>query len=200
MNIQTALVMSILERSESFDWTVQGFGMLRTKIKDAGRIHVWDSRLRNALVSDVHAHPWPLTSTIISGELINVRYREVDTNSPQDVALALRHKAMWFRRSLIKTGEGGGLTGESTRVLLRPEPPEIYTAGETYAQQPEEVHRTIPRDGTVTLMERPMGEPLQETVVYWPDGAEWVTAEPCPAMDRQRKMALGLALMLWAPA
>ena len=68
MNIQSALVRSILERWRAYEWTVQGFGFARTKIADVGRIHVWDSRLAVDLVSTMHTHPWPLRSTIISGE------------------------------------------------------------------------------------------------------------------------------------
>lgn len=200
MNIQAGLVSMILERAHSFEWTVQGFGMMRVKIKDVGRIHIWDSRLRVPNVSDVHAHPWPLTSTIISGELVNVRYKDIEANTQQEMDLARRHKAMWFNRSIIKTGEGGGLKGEPLPILLRPEPPEIYTAGETYAQRPEEIHRSMPRDGTVTLLERPMGEPLQETTVYWPSGTNWVSAEPRPATRDEREMVVGLARCLWAPA
>src|SRR5690348_1365077 len=73
-SIQAALVRSILERWNAYEWTVQGFGMVRTKIANVGRIHVWDSRVRVALVSDIHAHPWELRSTVISGELINQRF------------------------------------------------------------------------------------------------------------------------------
>src|ERR1700691_1916546 len=45
IDIQAALVRAILEQWKSYQWTVQGFGFIRTKIADIGRIHVWDSRL-----------------------------------------------------------------------------------------------------------------------------------------------------------
>lgn len=201
MNIQSALVLTILERAHVFDWTVQGFGMLRTKIKDVGRIHIWDSRLRTPLVSDVHAHPWPLKSTIISGELINVRYKEIewDGEAAQIDAVMGHSSAMRFCRSAIKTGEGGGLTGPVETVFIRPEPPEVYLPGKVYEQRPDEVHRSMPIDGTITLLERPMGEPLQETTVYWPVGCDWISAEPRPATRDEIKAALRMALARWAP-
>lgn len=187
MNVVAALVRSVLERADAFEWTVQGFGMLRTKLADAGRIHVWDSRLRVPLVSDVHAHPWDLTSTIISGELINQRFK---------VFGELR--GMRYIMSKIATGEGGGLTGTPKHVGLESEPLEFYKAGDVYAQAAEEVHRSIPIDGCVTLLARLQGPPLQETTVYWPQGARWVSAEPRPATPFEIKDAVELALSRWS--
>lgn len=186
MNMQAALIKSILERWEAYQWTVQGFGMVRTKIYDIGRIHIWDVRLRDPLVSDVHAHPWPLRSTIISGELINQRFEVVDCGF------------LTYQRQKIATGEGGGLLGEPESVLLRALPPEVYGAGDMYEQRADELHRSIPQNGTVTLLERPMGEPLQETVVLWPAGTHWVSAEPRPAKEREVEMAISYALQRWS--
>lgn len=185
MGIQAALVRSILERYSSYTWTVQGFGMARTKIADVGRIHVWDSRLRTQLVSDVHAHPWHLKSTIISGELINQRFAEASSGLP-------------YMHSRIATGEGGGLVGEPEEVFLQADTPEFYPAGAVYQQTAQEIHRSIPMDGTVTLLERQMGEPLQETSVYWPRGGFWVSAEPCPAQDWQLSQVIKYALDRWS--
>jgi hypothetical protein len=186
MNMQAALIKRILEKWETFQWTVQGFGMVRTKIYDIGRIHIWDSRLRVPLVSDVHAHPWPLRSTIISGELINQRFEVID------------HGFLTYERQKIATGEGGGLLGEPESILLQPLPPEMYGAGDVYEQRPDELHRSIPQDGTVTLLERPMGAPLQETVVLWPTGTQWVSAEPRPAKNHEVDRAISYALQRWS--
>jgi hypothetical protein len=60
MNIQSALVLSVLQKWKAYEWTVQGFGFIRTKIQNVGRIHVWDSRLATPLVSTAHNHPWKL--------------------------------------------------------------------------------------------------------------------------------------------
>lgn len=181
------LVRSILERADTFIWTVQGFGMLRTKLADVGRIHVWDSRLRVPLVSDIHAHPWDLHSTIISGELINQRFHEETL-----------HGFLPYRRQGIATGEGGGLVGAPRDVTLRFDEPEFYRSGSTYRQSAKEIHRTIPMDGTVTLMERQMGPPLEETLVFWPRGTKWVSAEPRPVTDAERDMVIEYALRRWA--
>jgi hypothetical protein len=188
MSIQAALVRSILERHQHYEWTVQGFGFARTKIADVGRIHVWDPRLAVPLVSTMHAHPWPLRSTIISGELINQRWHRA----------GLQVRAPIYTHSRIKTGEGGGLTGETIDVRMIPlGDPEFYLSGDVYEQQPEEVHRTIAEPGTVTLLERPHGPPLQETDVYWPQGTEWVSAEPKPADAWLLASVIAYALKRW---
>jgi hypothetical protein len=135
-------------------------------------------------VSDVHAHPWPLCSTIISGELINQRFKVGGT--------------LPYLMQKIATGEGGGLLDKPQLVHLEPQLPETYGPGREYQQLPEELHRSIPQDGTVTLLERPMGDPLQETVVLWPRGTEWVSAEPRPAKEHEIQMAVSYALQRWS--
>jgi len=184
MIMTRALVRDVLEHWKAHSWTIQGFGFARVKLGSAGRVHVWDSRLVVPLVSTTHTHPWPLHSTIISGELVNLRFREAEGGSP-------------YLRSTIKTGEGGGLVGGAQSALLRPSTPEIYCVGESYEQKPEEIHRTIARDGTVTLLERPQGPPLEEALVYWPDGTAWVSAEPRVPEPYEIARVVGYALDCW---
>lgn len=199
MNIQSALVRAMLEKWQSYHWTQQGFGFLRTKLGEVGRIHIWDGRLRTPLVSDIHAHPWPLKSTIISGELINQRFRVANyKNYPvrgPDGELMLP-----YLEQDIQTGEGGGLKNESMEVCLRSEPPEFYVPGMTYTQDSSEVHRSIPRDGTVTLLERPLGPPDESTVVYWPHGTNWVSAEPKVPPAYLVEQVISYALAVWNAA
>jgi hypothetical protein len=189
MNIQSALVMSILEQWRSYTWTVQGFGFIRTKLANVGRIHVWDSSLTTHYVSTMHTHPWPLHSTIISGELINQRFErtELECGIP-------------YMHSRIATGEGGGLIGKPEAVRLVPKVPESYWSGEVYEQEPDEIHRSIPQDGCVTLIERPQGPPLEEASVYWPVGTNWVSAEPRPADAWDIERVITYALSRWNPA
>lgn len=187
MNIQAALVKSILEQWRSYTWTVQGFGFIRTKIADVGRIHIWDSSLAIARVSTAHTHPWPLHSTIISGELINQRFRIATSDK---VGLSYQHQR-------IQTGEGGGLTGEPEAVQIVPLPPESYWQGDSYKQKPDEIHRSVAQDGTVTLMTRPQGPPLEEASVYWPTGTNWVSAEPKPIEAWRIELVVNYALARW---
>jgi hypothetical protein len=183
--IVRALVRNALEHWDALEWTIQGFGFARTKLGSVGRIHVWDSRLAVPLVSTMHTHPWPFRSTVVSGELLNVRF-------------AVRDSGLPYLRSKIKTGEGGGLVGGASSVLLKPEPPEFYALGQSYSQDPGEIHRTFARDGTVTLLERPQGPPLEEADVFWPEGTRWVSAEPRPPkFDHEIEQVIDYALAAW---
>lgn len=182
--IQQALVRSVLEQWEAYEWTVQGFGFARTKLGGVGRIHIWDQRLAVPIVSTTHTHPWPLRSTIISGELVNVRFEVGGEGRP-------------YVRSSIATGEGGGLIGAAEAVFLRAVSTEFYGTGASYEQRPEEIHRTVARDGTVTLLERPQGPPLEKAVVFWPEGTSWVSAEPRAVKHHQLESVIKYALAAW---
>jgi len=195
LNVQAAMVRAILEKHHAYEWTVQGFGFIRTKLADVGRIHVWNSRLAVPKVSTMHTHPWPLKSTIISGELINQRFRiALHEEQRED------EPGMPYLHSRIKTGEGGGLIGDVTPVEIVSLCPEVYIAGQSYEQAPYEIHRSIPQDGTVTLLERPQGPPLEEASVFWPAGTEWVSAEPRVAYPADIRPVIEYALNRWAAA
>lgn len=185
--IRAVLVRSILEQWRSYEWTVQGFGFIRTKLANVGRIHVWDATLATLRVSTIHTHPWPLHSIIISGELVNCRFRVGGNGADQP-----------YMRSRIATGEGGGLVGDPEAVLLFADAPESYTAGDTYEQKPEEIHRTMTQDGTVTLLERPQGPPLEEAYTFWPQGTDWVSAEPRKLEPWQIESVVNYALARWS--
>lgn len=188
-NIQAALVRSILEQWKSYQWTTQGFGMARTKIANVGRIHVWDSKFVVPRVSTMHAHPWPLYSTIISGELINQRFKLTELDS-----------GLAYMQSRISFGMADGLVGDPKPVRLTPMAPETYWRGDVYRQEPEEIHRSIPQDGTVTLIERPQGPPQQETDVFWPVGTDWVSANRRKAEEWEIEPAIKYALARWEAA
>jgi hypothetical protein len=195
--IQSALVRAILENWQDYEWSIQGFGFARTKLGIEGRIHVWDQRLRVGLVSDVHEHPWPLRSTIISGMLVNHKfYVHKRTNDGNEEA---HDSCLPYVRHALLTGEGGGLCADAKPELvwLEPGAPQYHLHGHSYAQVPEEVHRTLAEDGTVTLMERPLGPPLQRTNVYWPRGTHWVSAEPRLPEDGELDSIMETALARW---
>ncbi len=195
MNIQSALVLSILKQWRSYQWTQQGFGFLRTKIENVGRIHIWDSSLRTRYVSDIHTHPWPLISTIISGELINQRYVKDILDESH-----INYEFPKYHMQSIATGEGGGLIDEKKDTSLYFQTTQILGPGEQYQQTPDEIHRTIAQDGTVTLIERPQGPPLEEATVFWPIGTSWVSAEPVEAKPYDVERVINYAMARWSAA
>lgn len=181
------LVRAILEEAEAYPWQYQGFGMLRLYPDGhKTRLNVWMPSLAKQNVSLIHDHAWNFTSLIVSGVLINQRYEEVEIG---------HHYHNWAK---LVPGPEGGLLGEVGKVLLVPTQTETYVAGQTYSQKLWEIHKTLPKEGTVTINERivPKGQ-KDEATVYWPEGQEWVDAKPRPASPTEIGMMKVAALRWW---
>lgn len=163
-----ATVRAVLERPERNSWSIQGFGMLRTYLdpQKRWRLNIWHSRFAVPGVSIIHDHPWDFTSWVISGRFQNVRYiHNSRFGTPYN----------WM---VIKTGEGGGPDGGHGEMRLREDWTESYQPGDTYRQSAEEIHASLYEDGTVTLNDRRRRPDGEHARVFWPDGTEWVDAEP----------------------
>jgi hypothetical protein len=162
------------------DWSVQGFGVLRLYIRKVGRLHVWDDGLRYPNVSMIHTHSWDLTSTVVSGALTNIRYTEETVpgvGSP-------------FKKQRLLTGYQSRQVSPVVDVNLMPWPLEELRAGDIYHQRAAEIHKTVARNGTVTLMER-TEDNNGEADVYWPADCTWGTAKPRRAtLDEVRTTVL----------
>jgi hypothetical protein len=171
------------------DWTMQGFGFLRLRVSDTMRLHVWDSRLRQPGVSDIHDHTqWAFTSHVLSGSLVNIRYQVCEPTCDN---------AQPHTMAVLNCGIGGGMQdGSSRRVALLAGKPELYLPGSTYHQEPDEVHRTLPADGTVTLIEQKRRE-VDTARVFWPVGGEWGDAIPRQATRDEVKDVGGFALSIF---
>lgn len=162
-------IQAILKNPLGFDWTLQGFGMLRLYLTPAVRLHVWSADAKVPEVSELHDHPWSFSSLIIAGRLVNTRYAKIPHATPN------------FMEQTILCGEGGGLRGSPSPVYLSAQPSELYLEGDSYFQSAPEIHRSAPEDGTVTLIERRFEWDRDHACVYWRKGEEWVSAEPRPA-------------------
>lgn len=177
------LVLSVLRNWLSYSWSLQGFGMLRTYITRELRLHIWNSRFAVKDVSTIHDHPWHFESTVVSGRLVNTRYRvHPCTHSDAQVqALGIR---VPFIKERIVCGPGGGaeknmdMTVNGTRVWLIPLEPETYEVGDTYRQQADEVHHTWFEDGTVTIVHREFLADAEHANVFYKADSKWVSAEP----------------------
>lgn len=159
------LVRGLLVSPHGREWSIQGFGMLRTYLDDKKvyRLNVWDSNYRVKDVSLVHNHPWHFESLIVAGKLRNIRF-----DGARDGKL--------FKWAQILPGPGGGKLGPAGEARLEGRGLEVYGEGDTYQQKAHEIHISMPEDGTVTLNKRErVGE--DRAVVYW-DTPEWVDAEP----------------------
>lgn len=184
-------------------WTVQGFGMFRCYFGPADdpkqyRLNLWDSRFKVPGVSTVHDHPWHFNSWIMGGNFTNVRYR-LGTIDYASVGRPAVSAAGWTHHgTTIKTGEGGGPDGSLTfNCYLHRLQPEMYSAGDHYEQNADEIHESFYDDGTVTLNKRTRVGDGEHARVFWPFGQEWVDAKPRRATTAEINDAISLALKKW---
>jgi hypothetical protein len=165
-----AFVRAILSHAGDFEWTLQGFGMLRLSMpcpEGDFRLNIWDSMYRVGDVSLMHSHPWDFKSLIVSGALCNLRFSGCTEGTGES-----------FDFATIKPGPGGGITeGKSGTVELVCVAKEYFAAGDVYQQKAEEIHISLPEDGTVTLNRRDRrADDIAQ--VFWRTGKAWVSAEP----------------------
>ena len=167
-DVLSAVVRSVLERYQHYEWTVQGFGMLRTYLDKGGefRLHIWHNSFKVPGVSTIHDHPWDFESKVVAGRVTNVRYTEVDLPGAR------------YSCQKIKCGAGGGLEGEPFSTLLVKMHEEVYLPGNVYNQLAKEIHESIPEDGTVTIIKRQFGPDTEHARVFWSPSDVWVSAEP----------------------
>lgn len=186
------LVARILEEGAKREWSVQGFGMMRTYFGPPDnpkefRLNIWDDRLAVPNVSTIHDHPWHFDSLVISKLFTNRRFNMVPANA---TGYALSHTY-----TTIRTGEGGGpVKDEPQHCLLQPFADEVYGPGNTYHQDADEIHETIYHRGCVTLNKRRRVGDGEHARVFWPYGTPWVDAEPRLAHPLEMKRILDTAL------
>ena len=180
-----AFVLDVLRHAHDREWSLQGFGMLRTYIggDKRFRLNVWHSRFSTPNVSIIHNHPWDFQSWIVVGKFSNVRYQ---------FGIGEVYKAM-----LIEPGDKGGPAGEEQIVIMSALPPENYSAGDTYEQRAEEVHASYYDDGTVTLNDRTGRRNADRAMVYWREG-DWVDAKPRAATPDEVAFAVSEAIKRFA--
>lgn len=184
MNITKQLVKSILENAAAFKWSLQGLGMLRLYLSTEVRLHVWDSRYAVQDVSTMHDHPWSFDSIIVAGWVDQYRY----TMDP---------KGDVFMFSVLQCGPGGCAKTQPAPIWLTKGPCESYQEGGTYHQRHDEIHESIPEDGTVTIVTRTFREDTEHARVFWPNGTAWVSAEPRPATIEEVKDITSASLNRW---
>lgn len=200
--IQRLLVEKILKHATAFKWQLQGLGMLRTYISPAVRLHVWDSRYRVENVSMIHDHPWDFESLIIAGVVRQHRFAEIPiVTAPIAYATSgcFTPDIKAYNFSVLHCGPGGCQTTEPAVCYLARQEEEMYRTGEKYWQRATEIHKSLPEDGTVTLVTRtvPKGGNPDLARVFWPAGTKWGSAEPREAtLEEVVKVTKG-SLEVW---
>lgn len=186
--ITESAVNEILAHPFDRDWTIQGFGMLRTYLDDerVGRLHIWDADQAVDDVSTIHDHPWDFTSRIVRGSIRNERF----LNHEQLSNTMCSAPEMWSAK--IRCGEGGGILTDAQRVRICSKGVERYDTGESYSMEAPELHESFPSRGAVTIIERSFHADRDIATVCWRSG-EWVSAEPRPATRAEIEHFVGLA-------
>lgn len=176
------MVRLILENASKFNWSLQGLGMLRLYLPGDARLHIWDRRYAFPGASPIHDHlQWGLTSTVISGKLVNYRYQEERDGKPYH----------WAR---FKAGFGAEQLTDPATMTLKEGPGEVYCPGDTYSQEPDEIHQTIADWGTLTLMQKRPTADGETARIFWPWGEKWGSAEPRVATSEEIQVITTYAL------
>lgn len=188
-------VVSVLRNWTRYQWSLQGFGMLRTYVSKELRLHVWDKKFAVPRVSTIHDHPWNFGSLVVFGRIVNTRYlvHRCTHTDDQVAALGIRHP---FVKARIRCGEKGGIVESEAveRVWLAPAAPEMYDAGDSYYQRASEVHHSSYDDGTVTLVNRQFRPDTEHAHVFYKADESWVSAEPRPAEPEETREIVERAL------
>lgn len=177
-------IRQILMKSSEYEWSVQGFGMLRLYMGKQTRLHVWSKEVRVADVSDIHDHPWDFRSVIIAGQMMNTRF------------IKGAEGETYFTQQIL-CGAGGYPTGGIQQVKMWASPSEVYNEGEEYHQSASEIHQSIPNEGAVTLITRHFLPDTDHANIFWQPGKQWVSAEPRKATSADVRAITTYALERW---
>jgi len=185
------LVQSILKAPTRHEWSLQGFGMLRTYLGDDVRLHVWDSEYRATNVTEAHTHPWDFESVVVAGKMVDEVYMFHERGSVGG--------EMWYE-GLITCGPSpkDPSVRDVRRVPLMDRVSRTFLPGDSYWLSADTAHRSIPKDGTVTLIHRAQYKSDRDTArVYWPLDNVRVSAMPRVATATEVKAITGRALDRW---
>lgn len=178
---------------QSRKWSVQGLGMMRFYLSDSVRLHIWDSSLKVPGASALHTHPWDLDSVVVAGRYKQHRY----TETPADSTVWDDHVKQQFKAVTIQCGEGACVMSEPEEVTLVEGMLETYLEGMGYHQDSNEIHWSIPEDGTVTLVTRTFKADRDHARVLWRGKGPWVDAKPRPATPLEIVNVTARALETW---
>jgi hypothetical protein len=185
-------VEALLEYPLRKEWTIQGLGMLRTFLDDdeVQRLHIWNPDTVSPEVSTVHDHPWDFTSEILSGFQKNIRFNEYNSEFFEEGSRP-------WRASELLCGIGGRLVNEPYWAYLKQGDLEVYPPGTGYAMTAEEIHESQPTPGAVTVITRHFRSDRDTARVFWTADAEWGSAEPRVATNREVLNFVALARENW---
>jgi len=193
-------VVDVLRNWKRYEWTLQGFGMLRAYLFGRElRLHVWDSRFAVPGVTTIHDHPWHFESAVVSGSLTNTVYKVHPCTYVETFTLPLAAIRQTYVEATIVCGPGGRndpveMKARGRRVWLASPESSVVAAGKMYRQRSDEVHCTTYEDGTVTLVRREFLQDMEHARVFFKEADGWVSAEPRAATPDEVDAIVGRAL------
>jgi hypothetical protein len=187
-----AAAQEALERPELFDWTLQGLGMFRCYLTDdkSVRLHIWDTRYATPGVTDMHTHPWGFTSRVLVGRVRDYVFRELRPEEPETKFAEI------CKRQTVHCGVG--LVDEDPVIWpIVSSYTESIPAGDSYTRQAEQIHRSMPADGTITMVERHFDDNTEYAYVYWLANQEFVSAAPRKASTQEVREVIQNSREIW---
>jgi hypothetical protein len=177
-SLDKVLVRNILEHAHGYSWTMQELGLLGLRLDDRReyRLHVWDPghRIGGPVI---HDHPYDFVSTIVAGELTNVRYEEDPTG------------VKYLRDRYSPPNED---LRSSDFIQLAPRA-ETHREGDEYAQLAHELHDSHQLPGTVTIIRMTFRD-VNELTVCRAEDAPWISGVSRPATSEEVEAITSRAL------
>jgi len=167
--------------------------MFRLYLSKEVRLHVWDSRFSVPRVTTIHTHPWDFESKVISGGMTDIAYRKEP--SVREIQNKRTLCGLFYEQKII-CGPGGCAAGDPVEVSLYDQRTIRIEAGEAYALRRDELHESVPEDGTVTVIRRKFYEDTEHAYVYYLVGTKWVSAEPRKATREEVQAMAETALSM----
>ena len=161
------------------------------------RLHVWDRALAVPGAAPVHTHPWDFNSLVVVGRVFNQRF-----TAPEASTVV----ASTWNRVRMKCGVGAHIVATLPATAAQPDrcqlvegAVETWHEGESYWQDRDEIHRSMPEDGTVTIVTRRFGPDSDHAWVFWRGAADvpWKSAEPRPSTDAEVVAVAARSLEAW---
>jgi hypothetical protein len=168
----------MLHHAEDFPWRMQDIGLMSLRLDDRReyRLHVWDPSYWDG-EPPVHDHPYDFTSTVLAGEMRNVRYEE-DRAGDEYVRFRYSPAAEDERRSdAVRLSSTGN----------------IFNEGSHYHQLAHELHASWQQPGTVTAIRCQWVETPELTVCVRDEGS-WRSAQGRGATREEIKSFTAKAL------
>lgn len=188
-----ALVRKAIATSAAIDWTLQGLGMMRMYLRPTSmRIHVWMPEWKVPGVTEIHDHPYPLTSHIIAGVMGDVQFVRVQLGD-DDLRTGL------YDEHSITCGVGKDDACATKTVALRSRPRKVYAAGDGYHVGKAIPHLSAPlASGTVTVIDRGKFTPGENdrALVFSRHGEPFGSAVARPVTYDEWQLASNLAVRL----